>query len=142
MADGWFREVRNVQNIMYFKHILQTLNWQDVFNTSSVDNKYENFHYEIATAFNLAFPLIKTKKRNRNKTDKGWITSGIRVSSEKLKLLFKLSQSGDTILRDYYKTYKSIYRTVVRRAKRAYFGNLITNSTNKGKTVWRIINGG
>jgi Reverse transcriptase (RNA-dependent DNA polymerase) len=67
-----------------------------------------------------------------------WITTGIKISSKKLKDLYILKSSG-ALNPVYYRKYKTIYRKVVRHAKKMYFDNIMKNSSNISKTAWNII---
>ena len=67
------------------------------------------------------------------------MTTGIKISSKRLKELFKLVKLG-VIEKTQYINYKTIYNRVIRQAKKVYFDNIIMNSENKSKTVWNIIN--
>lgn len=54
----------------------------------------------VSHYFHLAVPLKKAKNVNKNKGK--WITQGIGISSEKLKILYLLVQNGDGELKTYY----------------------------------------
>lgn len=71
----------------------------------------------------------------------GWLTSGIRISSERLKLLHKrVTRTNDADDINYYKSYKKIYRKVIKVAKQLFNDNIYLNSVNKSKAAWSIIN--
>lgn len=130
-----FRSFSN-NNISNFTEALNAESWQNVYDEVNVDAKYLAFNKIISYLYNSSFKFVY-KKSIRN--DNNWITTGIKISSSKLKELFSLQKNG-MLDREYYKTYKKVYKKVIRRAKQMYFDELIINSANKSKTVWRIIN--
>ena len=72
---------------------------------------------------------------------KPWITKGIRISSQNLRNLnLKTKLTSNQSLLEYYKKYKSIYKKVIKEAKRQHYTKRINNSRNKSKSAWKIIN--
>lgn len=72
---------------------------------------------------------------------KGWVTLGIKISSQKLKILHRvMSQTNDPADISFYKKYKKIYKKVIVSAKKLHNDLIYSQSTNKSKTVWSIIN--
>lgn len=126
------------KNIHYFTEYLKNETWQDVFIEQSTDNKYYVFNNILQYYYDLSFRFV-TKNIGDGSNNKGWLTTGIKISSKHLKELFKLLNYG-AVSNDYYKKYKAIYRRIVRQAKKNYFDSTILKSNNKSKTVWKIIN--
>lgn len=90
-------------------------------------------YYIILICF--PFTTINVKKT------KDWLTAGLRKSSEKLKFLHRVvTQTNDINDINYYKSYKKIYRKVIKAAKRLFNDTLYLNSSNKSKAAWSIIN--
>ncbi|KAL3285225.1 hypothetical protein HHI36_019338 [Cryptolaemus montrouzieri] len=95
----------------------------------------------LRSHFDGSFPL-KTKKRSSSDYHNNkWITTGIRLSSARLKSLYLLSVNADYEQKNYYKKYKGVYRKVVDAAKRMYNDSLMRNSENPSKMAWSIIKG-
>lgn len=137
-----FRKIKNINSIMHFNTLLSTCDWRDLLNDTDMETKYMKFESSVANAFDLAFPLVTSSIEKRGVPyHKGWITKGIRISSRKLKDLQHISSNGCPLLKTYLRKYRSVYRSVIRKAKKNYFNELITKSSNKYKTAWRIING-
>ena len=90
--------------------------------------------------FDLSFP-VKRIKTVHNKNKKDWISQGIRISSLKLKELYKkmvhTKNQSDKLA---YDKYKRIYKKVIKTAKRLHNDRLINKASNKSKVVWSIIN--
>lgn len=134
-----YRQINNPNNIKTFRRLLAEEGWSVVFDSVDVNIQYTQFHHLLCYYYNLAFP-VKHKIMKPRKDSMAWITTGIRISSRRLKELFLLVQSGDEGMVNFYKKYKATYRRVIRAAKRTYYNRLIQTSKNKVKTAWQIIN--
>lgn len=128
----------SAKSILNFKTYLNNETWHSVFNEENVDKKYETFSKILDQYYNTCFKFVK-KDLSFNAGNKNWLTPGIRISSVKLKELYHLQKSGIVEVQ-YYRKYKSIYNRVIRQAKKLNFDRLISNSQNKSKTAWKIIN--
>lgn len=125
-------------NILKFKESLNMEMWGNVYNSETVENKYTAFHNILHCNYDLCFKFVSKNLDFDNNNN--WITAGIKISSIHLRELFILQKNG-IIQSEHYKRYKKIYNRVIRQAKKLYFDNIIKNSANKSKTVWKIING-
>lgn len=133
-----YRELNNQYNMQNFRDMLKNEDWRDVQQNEDPSCQYDNFLKIVSHYFELAFPLRKEKNLNKNKI--GWITRGIRISSEKLKTLHFLIQNGNVDLKVYYGKYKKIYKKVIRAAKLLHNNILMNNASNMTRTAWNIIN--
>ena len=71
-----------------------------------------------------------------------WVTRGIIVSRDKLRLLNQMSKfRTDEYFLTYFSNYKSIYKRVIKAAKLAQNCNFINSSENKCKSAWKVIKG-
>jgi hypothetical protein len=122
--------------------------WKGVFKQNSVNEAYNLFLYTLRYYYDIAMPRKRVKiKRKENK----WVTTGIRVSGNRLRLLNILKKEGhmseetkkillslkkktpwsesvSKLYRPsdrYYCHYKRIYNNVIRKARR------LTNTANK-----------
>jgi hypothetical protein len=70
-----------------------------------------------------------------------WITTGIKTSwQQKKELCVTCRNSNNLIIKKYLKTYCKILADVTEIAKKLYYDNQTTNSTNKKiKTTWKIV---
>lgn len=114
------------------------------FNFNPNVNVNENYYYflkEFLAAFNYTFPLKIFKSRPKSKpTVLNWVTQGIKVSSvRKRELHSEAKNSGDLRFLQYVKTYKKIFKTVVKKAKIMANSKYIEKSTNKSKAAWKVI---
>jgi hypothetical protein len=89
----------------------------------------------VATVIINSTEGVKTAGQRGN--NNYWITAGIRISCNRKKNLYLLN---DINLKKYYKQYCKILSSVIKEAKRSMYNNQVTNSANKMKTIWNIIN--
>ena len=72
---------------------------------------------------------------------KAWLTQGIKISCINKRKLYLISRhSHDQNKKIHYRRYCKVLAEVIKLAKRKYYNNLLTNSTNKTRTTWNIIN--
>lgn len=128
------------KNIQKFIDHLKTEQWFNVCNGNNldVDTIFENFIKTLDYYYNISFKYVTKNKRNY-RTNKNWITNGIKISSKRLKDLSTQLKRGFIDI-NFYKKYKSIYRRVIREAKKMHYDTKILNAENKSKMVWDIIN--
>ena len=127
------------RNIKQFIDYVKTKQWCSVCdNNLDIYSNFENFINVLDYYYKLSFKLVTINKNNYY-TNKNWITNGIKISSKTLKNL-NIQQKQGFIDINFYKKYKSIYRRVMREAKKMHYDNKILHSENKSKTVWNIIN--
>ena len=140
----WCRLYNN-NNIHYFKHLISKETWTDVLDEHDVNTKVTQFKETLKFYFDSAFPLKKVKTNNtlnsRKSKVKPWLTTGIITSCLNNKIIStKVKNNNNTRLKDYYKRYNSILRSVINEAKRTHISNVIASSLNPSKTLWKIIN--
>jgi hypothetical protein len=77
----------------------------------------------------------KLKQDNKN-----WLTTGIKTSCNTKRKLYRLcKESNDPNLKKHYEEYCKLLTKVITLAKKLYYSDKLTNSTNKPKTTWDII---
>lgn len=115
-----------------------------VIGNVEVENKDPNtlfncFFNTVTEVFNSMFPL-KTVKKNNKLEFSEWATLGIRTSRTKLfKLYEERSYNTDMSFKEYVKEYSKTFKRVCTQAKSMYLGEKIRSSTNKIKSVWKVI---
>jgi len=84
-----------------------------------------------------SFPLEKVYINNSKKT---WLTKGIRISCQRKRELYVIyKHTTNPRIRNYYKTFSKILIEVIKTAKKLYFNKLIKHSTNKPKTLRKLV---
>ena len=88
--------------------------------------------------FYSSFPIKLVHDSSRSKA---WLTQGIKISCiNKWKLYLISRNSQDQNKKIHYRKYCKVLTDVIKLAKQKYYNNLLTDSTNKTKTTWNIIN--
>jgi hypothetical protein len=90
--------------------------------------------------FNLSFPLKLYKQKDVH--NNGWITSGIKKSSQKMKLFndlkCKVNLPKNALI--FIKRYQKNYKQVIYNAKERYNDTLILQAKHPTKAMWKLIN--
>lgn len=125
-------------NYQNFIHHVSRENWLNVYSATTVSEGFKAFTSNFDYYIEISFPFT-TVTENCNK--KSWITRGIKISCQKLKLLYQIMIQTKTLEdKNYYKSYKRIYDKVIKAAKRLYNDSIYSNASNKSKAAWSIIN--
>jgi len=112
--------------------------WEDVLAYNDVNMSFDKFLNIYLTIFYLSFP---TKAVVNSSPPKPWLTQGIRISCRNKRKLYLISRhSQDLNKKTYYRRYCKVLAEVIKLAKRNHYNNSLTNSDNKIKTTWNIIN--
>lgn len=126
-------------NIRNFINYLSSEDWTTVYSEPNFDDQFQNFLNTFRFYFDLCFPLKEKTVHSTNKTNK-WITSGI-LKSRKTKLsLYKAQKNSSCpVLKAHYKTYVSVYKSVIRMAKIMSNNAEINSAKNKTKKGWQVL---
>jgi hypothetical protein len=94
----------------------------------------------VSYYFNIAFPLKVTHAKDP--VGNKWITKGIIVLRNKLRLLNNIKRSINLSMEslEYVRNYQLIFKKVTKEAKRREADRLILSAKNKNKAVWKLIN--
>lgn len=133
------QRIFNQENYNTFLNIIKHESWSEVYRTDNIEKAFEIFSETLIYYIDISFPLVTI--RNENKSQSKWITEGIRVSSEKLKLLYNIKVTTNAPEhKNYYRKYKNIYRKVCAAAKKLENDSSYHSAANKSKAIWSIIN--
>jgi hypothetical protein len=93
----------------------------------------------VSYYFNIAFPLRITYAKDPLANN--WITKGIIVSKNKLRLLNNIKRSINLSMESlkYIRNYQLIFK-VTKEAKRREADRLILSAKNKNKALWKLLN--
>ena len=85
----------NEYNISKFSELLRDMTWNEVFQKTEVNAKFEVFMNVISVLFDTAFP---PKLKNISKPSKAtWVTQGIRISSKNVRFFNMIKKSSVTL---------------------------------------------
>ena len=129
-----------VKNKLKFSTALSQINWEAKFSSNNnVNEVYNIFHEEIKHLFNSNFPITKlSRKGERNKT---WITTGLKISSNKKNCLYKKWIKSKNLMDEIkYKEYKKVFEKLSNFAEITYYRELFSSKTTTIKKMWKHIN--
>lgn len=126
--------IYNRTNFNKFRTDCQRMNWNAM---EALSDPLNLFSIKITSLFNKHFPLKTIKQKSK----KPWVTKGIKTSSMNLRFLNTLKKNFPTdFLKNYYNRYRIVYRKVIQKAKKMFYGNRINNAKSKSKEIWKIVN--
>jgi len=112
--------------------------WEDVLSYKDVNMSFHKFLNIYLTIFYSSF---HTKAVYKLSPPKPWLTQGIKISCRNKRKLYLISRhSQDPNKKTHYRRYCKVLAEVIKLAKRKHYNNLLTNSVNRIKTTWNIIN--
>lgn len=94
----------------------------------------------VNNVFQNAF-TVKNVKKNNNCKFSEWATLGIRKSRDRMfELYAQRNYTYDEKFKEYVRKYSKTFKKVCVMAKSMHFKGIIGASSNKAKTVWKVIN--
>lgn len=124
-----------------FLRDIECEDWRLLWEPGVEESLFDRFLNIFLVYFNKHFPLKALASCRSDVTCAGvWITKGIKVSSVKLKDLYKLKQAypENRMLCEHYSKYKFIYGRVIAQAKRMAIVRKIHRTDNKERGLWKV----
>ncbi|KAK9745879.1 hypothetical protein QE152_g6551 [Popillia japonica] len=95
----------------------------------------------VLWCFEVSCPVKQNKVLSTRGPNQQWINDDVKTSSNELRNLFWLKQNlKSPLLNSLYKERKKQHNELIAEAKRNYYETKINLSSNKTKTLWRIVN--
>ncbi|KAK9685061.1 hypothetical protein QE152_g38334 [Popillia japonica] len=95
----------------------------------------------ILWCFEVSCPVRQKKVLSTRAPNQKWINNDVKTSSNELRNLFWLKQNlKSPLLNSLYIERKKQHNKLIAEAKRNYYETKINLSSNKTKTLWRIVN--
>lgn len=117
-----------------FLQDLEREGWQSVFEAGDVDTAFNNFHDTFSFYFNLSFPLKRYKKSNA----KSWVNHQVKLSSDALRDMYRLSREMPVFQPDYVLA-KNRHKSLVSSTKKAFYQARIQNAENPIRESWKVV---
>ena len=122
---------------------LQTLisntDWSDIYHCQDVNEAFSKFETHLTKCYEESFPLIRLSRKHAR--DKKWITTGIKASIKKKSTLYKkwiaYGNDSDGFL---FKTYRKIFKSVLKEAENQYFREIFDTKCNSVKQLRSNLN--
>lgn len=90
--------------------------------------------------FKTSFKKVKKKINIKKEGKLKWVTKGIRTSSKMKRFLNTLKFKHNNTLANYRNKYITVFRRVIRGAKRLSVSREIETAKNSSKAIWKIVN--
>ena len=114
-------------------------NWDYIYTDNTIDYIFNKFNVDLIRLYNDKCPIIQIK--DNKKIKKPWIYSSlIKCINKKNKLYRNILKNKTTEKFIYYKKYKNILTTLLRKSEYLYYSSKLTNNHNNIKNTWAIIN--
>jgi hypothetical protein len=127
--------------MLKFRDQLRNLRWHNVLSSDNVNVALDNFLDPFMTLFDLHFPLKKVKlNRNYDKLH-DFMTKGLLISRRRKNKLYKVQiahPTHDNVM--FFKRYRNIYNSLLRKSKKLYFEEAMQKFKSKPKKIWEILN--
>ena len=132
----------NLKNLDKIRHDLNKLDWPTKLSEFSNVNKSFEYVHDIILKKLDAYAPERTVLRKPLKHSEPWVTSGIKNSLRKQRLLYKKINTCHvtTCNRDFYKQYRNSLQRVLRTSKKTYYSQQCVDFKSNTKKLWGIIN--
>ena len=138
-AQNEYRSYTSI-NVEIFKNLLDQTDFSNILQIPCPNEAYIQFMIQYKYAFEKAFPLKKSKIKNKNVKREPWFTSGLLTSSKnRTKLLTKKLQKPTERNILTYKNYNKLYNKTKRNMKVNYFSNILDENKHDIKNTWSIL---
>jgi len=128
----------NDHNMARFKQFLCSEDWLDVLRLNCPNLAFNAFANILLYYFEISFPLRRVNSNTRN-TKKYKLSPELQSLKEKVILYGELSKF-DRRYRNISAGYNRKYREALRVARVGYHDSIVSNTQNKSKAMWSVIN--
>ena len=135
----FYRKV-DEKSIATFREHLAEGGWENIPDHDP-EIYFQGFFKTLSEKIDLSFPL-KQKRPQKSKKDPPWFSNALKISSKvKNKLYKKYIHQQSHAAKVRYKDYERNFKTLVKAAKRKYYGDLISTYKKNTKKIWEIVRG-
>ena len=130
------KDAITIKNIANFKKHMNSINWNHIYNSNTIELQFECFINNIINIFKQSFPIesIQINYKNRNP----WINKNLKKKiRDKLYLVSKRIPTRAN--KDNYKKYKNMNLSNQRKAERNYCKEQFDLHKTDLKRSWNII---
>ena len=132
------KRIVNSRNLQCFIERLKTKRWDEIVNNYSGPEAFKRFHTIFSKLYDETFPLKVFKPSYKNR--KPWLSKGLLTSigiKNKLYLRQSRSPTDDNVGK--YKAYKTKLKSLLKKAERAHYNELIEQNKSNTKKLWSIL---
>lgn len=125
-------------NLNALESLLVDETWDQVFQSTDVNSKFNTFLETFSSHLSATCPLITRRIPKYKSPD--WITPGIKKSGKTLSKLLAVNDFlNSTVLRNKIKKYVQIYQKVIKESKRMIVEKQLTDARAKPDVLWQVI---
>ena len=128
----------NGSNLEKYVNDIQNHDWSLVNHHDSCQSAFTYFAGKLKGIFHNAFPVIRVKKRYRNRLP--WLTDGLKNAIKHKNKLYKIYSKYETSFnKKCYTQYKNKLTTILRNHEKEYYKRLIDINRTNLKKMWSVI---
>ena len=127
------------KNIKAFNHRLLSVNWDELKTCDDPNEAYKQFFNIFNSLCDIYFPMVFVRLKTKH-IQSPWITKGIAKSSKRKQKLYEKflkHRTRETELA--YKSYKNLFKTLKKKAKKKYYSEKISKYKHDVKKTWSIM---
>jgi hypothetical protein len=125
-------------NYEKFQHEVNTFDWNKIYDFNDCQEAFTFFHTNFKNIHDQCFPLKQVKVGYSNR--KPWLSRGLKNSIKmKNKLYLKYRNCGNENSYQIYKKYRNQLNSLLRKAEKEHFHNLLEKNKSNLKKSWSII---
>ena len=128
-----YKRSYNEENIKAFNHRLLSINWDEIKNCDDPNEAYKKFFNIFNSIYDIYFPKVLVRLKTKH-IQSPWITKGIAKSSKRKQKLYEKflkHRTRETELA--YKSYKNLFESLKKKAKKKYYSEKISRYKNDAK---------
>ena len=122
----------NDKSILKFRESISKYDWDYIYSNNDINSIFNYFIDNLIKLYNIHCPMIKVKEKSKN--NKPWLYfSLIKCINKKNSMYKKLIKHWTTEKFKFYKKYKNILTSLLRRSEYLYYSFKINNNSNNSK---------
>ena len=134
----FIRKINDKSNLK-FRESISKYDWDYIYSNNDINSIFNYFIDNLIQLYNIHCPMIKVKENSTN--NKPWLYfSLIKCINKKNRMYKKLLKLWTTDKFKFYKKYKNILTSLLRRSEYLYYSFNINNNSNNSKYTWSVIN--
>ena len=130
--------IKNESNMKKYFSLIESFDWNKIEQSSDCNKAYECFSDSLRNIYNESFPVVKVKKRYRNRLP--WLTDGVKKSIKYKNKLYRRQLKFQTSYnRKMYTTYNNKLKSIIRKLEKEHYQNNLKKYEHNIKKTWIII---
>ena len=130
----------NENNKIAFLRALESLNWRSVLELECPNMAYDRFYVIFKDLFDINFPLVEHRVNRKYIPLNPFMSAGLlKCRSKKQKLAIFSKKYPTPENKNKYLSYRNVYNSLIRTAKKLFHRKKIREAGNDGKKVWNVL---